>query len=131
MINSMSLSIHHVAIICSDLDRAKRFYVEALGFPVIHEAYRAERHSWKVDLRIDQQTQIELFTFPNAPTRPTSPEAQGLRHLAFRVGDLEGELVRLRSFDIVAEPIRIDEFTGKRFTFIRDPDDLPIELYES
>ncbi|MBP7134671.1 VOC family protein [Patescibacteria group bacterium] len=127
----MSLSIHHVAIICSDLDRAKRFYVEALGFSVIQEVYRAERSSWKVDLRIDAQTQIELFTFPNAPPRPTTPEAQGLRHLAFRVEDLEEELARLRSFEILAEPIRVDEFTGKRFTFIRDPDDLPIELYES
>ncbi len=131
MISSMSLSIHHVAIICSDLDRAKRFYVEALGFSVIQEVYRAERSSWKVDLRIDAQTQIELFTFPNAPPRPTTPEAQGLRHLAFRVEDLEEELARLRSFEILAEPIRVDEFTGKRFTFIRDPDDLPIELYES
>lgn len=131
MISSMSFSIHHVAIICSDLDRAKRFYVEALGFSVIQEVYRAERSSWKVDLRIDAQTQIELFTFPNAPPRPTTPEAQGLRHLAFRVEDLEEELARLRSFEILAEPIRVDEFTGKRFTFIRDPDDLPIELYES
>lgn len=126
----MPFSIHHVAIITSDLASAKRFYVEALGFAVIAEHYRSDRGSWKIDLRIDERTQIELFTFPNAPKRLSRPEAQGLRHLAFRVGSLDDEITRLASFGIEAEPIRTDEYTGKRFTFIRDPDDLPIELYE-
>ncbi len=126
----MNLSIHHVAVISSDLDAAKRFYIEALGFRVIAEHYREARSSWKIDLAIDEHTQIELFTFPDPPVRVNNPEACGLRHLAFRVQALEETLAHLKTFSIEAEPIRVDEYTGKRFTFVRDPDNLPIELYE-
>lgn len=126
----MQLSIHHVAIISSDIERAKRFYVEALGFSIISEHYREEKRSWKVNLAIDEHTQIELFSFQNPPTRITNPEACGLRHLAFRVDNLNAILGHLQSHHIESEPIRTDEFTGKRFTFVKDPDHLPIEFYE-
>ena len=126
----MNLSLHHVAIIASDKDAAMRFCVDALGFKVISEHYREARDSWKIDLALDEKTQIELFTFPHPPTRVSNPEACGLRHLAFHVDSLEPVLERLKSFDITAEPIRTDEYTGKRFTFVKDPDDLPIEFYE-
>lgn len=125
--------VHHVAIICSDIERSKRFYVVALGLRVVREVYRDQRGSWKVDLALPDGTQLELFTFerdPKPPTRPTMPEALGLRHLALCVSDLDAEVARLASLSIVAEPVRIDEYTGKRFTFIMDPDRLPIELYE-
>lgn len=126
----MNLSIHHVAIISSDIDRAKRFYVEALGFRILAEHFREAKESWKVDLQIDDRTQIELFSFQNPPKRITNPEACGLRHLAFRVDDLDAILGGLQSYGVEAEPIRIDEYTGKRFTFVKDPDGLPIEFYE-
>lgn len=122
--------IHHVAIICSDYKRSKDFYTRILGFSVIHETYRAERQSYKLDLRIDDQSQIELFSFPDAPQRPSYPEAQGLRHLAFAVDNINKAVDHLNSFDIKTEPIRVDEITGKRFTFFFDPDGLPLELYE-
>jgi glyoxylase I family protein len=122
--------IHHVAIICSDYDRSKDFYVNILGLRVLHEAYRASRKSYKLDLAINGQSQIELFSFENPPERPSRPEAQGLRHLAFEVADLDEVLENLRQKGVAAEPIRIDEFTGKRFTFFADPDGLPLELYE-
>lgn len=122
--------IHHIAIICSDYEISKEFYVDKLGFTVLAEVYRAERKSYKLDLAVNGLYQIELFSFENPPARPSRPEAQGLRHLAFEVNDIEAEIMRLNAVGIVTEPIRIDEFTGKRFTFFSDPDGLPLELYE-
>ena len=122
--------IHHIAIICSDYNRSKDFYIRILGFPVIQETFRAERQSYKLDLKIDDWSQIELFSFPRAPKRPSYPEAQGLRHLAFTVDNIEKAVEYLNSFDVKTEPIRTDEITGKRFTFFFDPDGLPLELYE-
>lgn len=122
--------IHHIAIICSDYDRSKRFYVELLGFPIVRETYREARDSYKLDLQVGEQAQIELFSFPHPPQRPNSPEACGLRHLAFKVADLDATVVDLSAKGIEIEPIRLDELTGKRFTFFKDPDGLPLELYE-
>jgi len=122
-------AVHHVAIICSDYERSKRFYAGILGLPIIRDVWRAERQSWKCDLRLGT-AQIELFSFPNPPARPSQPEAQGLRHLAFAVAALEPVIKQLQSHDIVVEPIRLDEHTGKRFVFFSDPDGLPLELYE-
>lgn len=126
----MLKSIHHVAIIASDYAASKRFYTEVLGLPVIAETFRAARNSWKLDLRLGD-AQIELFTFPDAPPRATRPEAQGLRHLAFAVDDLDAAVARLAGAEVACEPIRIDELTGRRFTFFQDPDGLPLELYEA
>jgi len=122
--------IHHIAIICTDYEKSKRFYTEVLGLTVIREVYRAQRQSFKLDLALQGQYVIELFSFPDPPKRLSQPEAAGLRHLAFEVDDLDAVVARLQTFGIAPEPIRIDEFTGKRFTFIADPDDLPIEFYE-
>lgn len=122
--------IHHIAIICSDYEISKDFYVNKLGFEVIGEVFRVERKSWKLDLAINGVYQIELFSFENPPERPSRPEAQGLRHLAFEVGDVEEAAKLLKEKRIVTEPIRIDEFTGKKFTFFTDPDGLPLEIYE-
>ncbi len=122
--------IHHIAIICSDYDRSKRFYVELLGFPILRETYREARDSYKLDLQVGEQAQIELFSFPQPPQRPNSPEACGLRHLAFKVADLDATVADLSTKGIEIEPIRLDELTGKRFTFFKDPDGLPLELYE-
>lgn len=122
--------IHHIAIICSDYEKSKDFYVNKLGFTVLGEFYRAERKSYKLDLAVNGIYQIELFSFENPPARPSRPEAQGLRHLAFEVDDVEIEIARLRDHGITIEPIRVDETTGKRFTFFADPDGLPLELYE-
>lgn len=122
--------IHHVAIICSDYDRSKRFYTEILGFSIIQETFRAARNSYKLDLDVGNGAQIELFSFPNPPDRPSFPEAQGLRHLAFAVDDLEEAIAHLNQAGVETEPIRLDELTGKRFTFFQDPDTLPLELYE-
>jgi glyoxylase I family protein len=124
------LGIHHVAIICSDYAASKRFYTEVLGFRVIAEAYREARDSYKLDLDAGGGVQIELFSFPNPPARPTRPEARGLRHLALSVADLDAAVAELEAAGVAVEPIRTDEFTGKRFTFFPDPDALPIELYE-
>lgn len=123
-------SIHHVAIICSDYNRSKDFYTTILGLKVVAETYRQERDSYKLDLALADGTQVELFSFPGAPARPSYPEAQGLRHLAFAVSNLEEAIAHLNSHGVTTEPIRIDELTGKRFTFFSDPDDLPLELYE-
>lgn len=122
--------IHHVAVICSDYEKSKRFYSEILGFPIINEHFRAERQSYKLDLQIGKNEQLELFSFPTPPLRPTRPEAAGLRHLAFEVEDIEVAIAALNSHDVNTEPIRTDEITGKRFTFFFDPDNLPLELYE-
>ncbi|MBD2213588.1 VOC family protein [Nostoc linckia FACHB-104] len=122
--------IHHIAIICSDYERSKKFYVEALGFAIIEETFRAHRNSYKLDLRVGDHSQIELFSFPNPPQRPSTPEACGLRHLAFAVDDIEQTVIDLQSQGIEVENIRIDEITGKKFTFFKDPDNLPLEIYE-
>lgn len=123
-------SIHHIAIICSDYDRSKQFYTEVLGFKIEREVNREERESYKLDLSLNGQYCIELFSFPNPPARPSRPESTGLRHIAFEVTDIEKSISFLKSKNIIPEPIRVDEFTGKRFTFFADPDELPIELYE-
>lgn len=123
-------NVHHVAIICSDYRKSKAFYTEVLGLRVEHEYYRRERDSYKADLSLGGQYVIELFSFPNPPERPSYPEAAGLRHIAFGVEDLEGTVAGLQAKGVVCEPLRVDEFTGKRFTFLFDPDRLPIELYE-
>lgn len=122
--------IHHVAIICSDYERSKHFYHQMLGLPIIAETYRAERGSYKLDLAINEHTQIELFSFPNPPARPNQPEAQGLRHLAFAVEDVKQSKAALEDLGIAVEDIRQDPLTGKTFTFFKDPDDLPLELYQ-
>ena len=122
--------IHHIAIICSDYDKSKRFYTEILGFEIEREVFRAERNSYKLDLALNGQYIIELFSFPDPPKRPSRPESTGLRHIAFQVDDIELAIAQLQKKRIETEPIRIDEFTGKKFTFFSDPDDLPIELYE-
>ncbi len=123
-------ALHHVAIICADYARSKKFYTEVLGFGVVREVFRAERQSWKLDLAIDERTHIELFSFPAPPPRPTRPEACGLRHLAFAVPDLAAAVKELARRGVAAEPVRVDETTGSRFTFFADPDGLPIEIYE-
>ena len=122
--------IHHIAIICSDYAISKNFYTETLGLEIIREVYREERNSYKLDLALNGNYIIELFSFPNPPQRVSRPEAVGLRHLAFAVDNLEKSIQELNQKGISTEPIRTDEFTGKRFTFFADPDDLPIELYE-
>jgi len=120
--------IHHIAIICSDYKVSKHFYTEILGFEIIAEAYRKERASYKLDLSLNGNYSIELFSFPEPPNRISHPEATGLRHLAFEVDSVLETIKILTSKNITAEPIRIDEFTGKKFTFISDPDKLPIEF---
>lgn len=122
--------IHHIAIICSDYPKSKRFYTEVLGLEIIREVYREARQSYKLDLALHGHYVIELFSFPDPPKRPSRPEAVGLRHLAFEVEDLDAVVTHVKTFGIEAEPIRVDEFTDKRFTFIADPDGLPIEFYE-
>lgn len=126
----MLKTVHHVAIIASDYAVSKSFYVDTLGLRIVQETFRAERNSWKLDLALPDGTQIELFTFPDAPTRPSYPEAQGLRHLAFAVDNIDTVVDALASKNVTSEPIRVDELTGKRFTFFCDPDGLPLELYE-
>ncbi|MBU2948309.1 VOC family protein [Zobellia uliginosa] len=122
--------IHHIAIICSDYQKSKHFYVEILGLEILNEVFRKERQSYKLDLALNGKYIIELFSFPNPPQRPSRPEAQGLRHLAFEVDNVSEERERLIKKGVDVEPIRTDEFTGRKFTFFADPDDLPLELYE-
>ena len=122
--------IHHIAIICSDYEKSKHFYTAILGCTIITEHYRQERNSYKLDLAINGEYAIELFSFPNPPQRVSRPEATGLRHLAFEVNDIEDAIKWLDKNNVISEPVRIDEFTGKRFTFIADPDNLPVEFYE-
>jgi glyoxylase I family protein len=123
--------LHHVAIICSNYLVSKNFYTEILGLTVVREVYRQERDSYKLDLAVGDVYQIELFSFPDPPQRPSRPEAAGLRHLAFQVTDVEHAADELRAKGVEVEPIRVDEWTGKKFTFLSDPDDLPLELYEA
>lgn len=123
--------IHHIAIICSDYEVSKHFYTKILGFEIIAETYREARDSYKLDLAVNGIYAIELFSFPNPPHRTSRPEASGLRHLAFEVNDMVATERYLKENNLHPEPIRIDEFTGKKFTFIADPDDLPIEFYEA
>jgi len=122
--------IHHIAIIVSDYEKSKDFYVNKLGFKVIRENYRQEKEDWKLDLKVNDTTELEIFAPLNPPKRPSYPEACGLRHLAFKVDDIERTVEELRSLEIECEPIRVDEFTNKKMTFFFDPDGLPLELHE-
>lgn len=122
--------IHHIAIICSDYTISKKFYTEVLGLTILEEHYRAERRSYKLDLKLNDHYCIELFSFPGPPPRPSRPEACGLRHLAFSVANIDEAVRELTTKGVATEPIRTDEWTGKRFTFFQDPDNLPLELYE-
>ena len=127
---AMLLRIHHAAIICSDYEVSKRFYTEVLGLAVLAEHWREARRSWKCDLALPDGSQVELFSFEDRPPRPSWPEARGLRHLAFAVADVVAAKARLEARGVAVEDIRVDEYTGRRFTFFADPDDLPLELYE-
>lgn len=127
----MISKVHHIAIICSDYEKSKNFYTHFLGLTIINETYRNERASYKLDLALNGDYIIELFSFPNPPERTSKPEACGLRHLAFQVPSIERIIEHCKNHDVLVEPIRMDEMTGKRFTFISDPDELPIEFYES
>jgi glyoxylase I family protein len=122
--------VHHISIICSDYKKSKAFYTGILGLEIIRETFRQERQSFKLDLSLNGEYIVELFSFPSPPQRPSRPEATGLRHLAFEVDNLNTAIEILKRSNIIAEPIRTDEMTNKRFTFFADPDDLPIELYE-
>ncbi|WP_027416828.1 SMU1112c/YaeR family gloxylase I-like metalloprotein [Aneurinibacillus terranovensis] len=122
--------IHHVALICLDYEKSKNFYVNILGLKIINETFREERSSYKLDLQVGENNQIELFSFPNPPERLNYPEARGLRHLAFEVDNIEQAVEELQLKNITVEPIRVDSLTGKKFTFFSDPDGLPLELYE-
>ncbi|UZJ63748.1 VOC family protein [Sphingobacterium sp. KU25419] len=122
--------VHHIAIICSDYERSKQFYTELLGLTIIQEVYRENRDSYKLDLALNGNYIIELFSFPDPPKRVSKPEAIGLRHLAFAVSDIAKEVQYLEQLRIAVEPIRIDELTNKKFTFFQDPDGLPLEIYE-
>lgn len=122
-------SIHHIAIICSDYDAAKDFYIGKLNFELIRENYRPEREDWKIDLRINESTELELFIMKHHPAR-LSPEAYGLRHLAFRVEDVEEKVRELEALGIECEPVRMDTYTNRKMTFFHDPDGLPLEIHE-
>ncbi|GAB3850021.1 VOC family protein [Hymenobacter terrigena] len=124
------LGLHHVALICSDYAASKRFYTDILGLEILAETYRADRESYKLDLAINGQYLIELFSFPSPPPRPSYPEAAGLRHLAFAVPDVAAAIRHLEAHGVACEPVRVDELTGRRFTFFADPDGLPLEFYE-
>lgn len=122
--------IHHISLICSDYQTSKRFYTEVLGLSILNEIYRKERDSYKLDLALNGEYVLELFSFPNPPKRISRPEACGLRHLAFEVTNLEETVHKLSAKNIAVEPLRVDDWTKKKFTFFSDPDGLPIELYE-
>lgn len=128
---AMLLRIHHAAIICSDYAVSRRFYTQVLGLAVVAEHWREARRSWKLDLALPDGSQVELFSFEDRPARPSWPEARGLRHLAFAVADVAAAKARLESQGVKVEDIRVDEYTGRRFTFFADPDELPLELYEA
>ena len=125
------VKLHHVAIICKDYEKSKRFYVDILGLKPLRENYRKERNSFKLDLNVDGSSQIELFSFPDSPPRLSRPEAIGLRHLAFAVEDVEETKKELENQGVMVEEVRVDESTGRKFTFFADPDDLPLEIYEA
>ena len=120
-----------MAVICSNYEASKKFYVDILKFSIISETYRVERDSYKLDLKVSDRDTIELFSFPSPPSRPSKPEACGLRHLAFEVDNIEENVEYLLVQGIAVESIRVDKITGKKFTFFKDPDDLPLEIYES
>lgn len=122
--------IHHIAIICNNYEKSKEFYTSTLGLEIKNEVYRAERKSFKLDLTLNGEYVLELFSFPNPPKRPSRPESTGLRHLAFEVNNIENAVKELEKKGVEVEPIRIDEYTQKKFTFFADPDDLPLEIYE-
>ncbi len=124
------LRAHHVAVICTNDEASRRFDTEILGFEIVAEVFREERRSYKLDLRVPGGMQIELFSFPDPPRRPTFPEACGLRHLAFEVADIDAAIAALNGSGIATEAVRLDPQTGRRFTFFADPDGLPLELYE-
>ena len=126
----MLQAIHHVAIICSDYSRSKHFYQQVLGLKIIAENYREDRQSWKLDLQLPNGAQLELFSFVDAPPRPSRPEAQGLRHLCFAVADVKATTAWLTAQGVTVEPIRVDPYTGAEFTFFADPDGLPLEIYQ-
>jgi glyoxylase I family protein len=127
----MLKSLHHVAVICSDYARSRHFYVEVLGLQVRAENFRAQRCSWKLDLALPDGGQLELFSFPDPPLRPSYPEACGARHIAFAVDDVAACRLALEQQGVSVEPVRVDEYTGRRFVFFSDPDGLPLELYEA
>jgi len=131
MKNNFLKGVHHIAIICSNYEKSKEFYTQILELTIIREVYREQRQSYKLDLSLNDEYIIELFSFPNPPHRSSRPESCGLRHLAFSVNNLDESVANFKSKGIELEPIRTDEFTQKRFTFFNDPDGLPIELYES
>ncbi|MFC0322947.1 VOC family protein [Gallibacterium melopsittaci] len=128
--SSPFIGFHHIALIVSNYEVSKHFYVNILGAEIIAETYREARDSYKLDLRFADNSQIELFSFPTPPARLTNPEACGLRHLAFKVEDIEATINYLKQHQVECEPVRIDELTGKQFTFFKDPDGLPLELYQ-
>ena len=130
MKNNFLKAVHHIAIICSNYEKSKFFYTNVLGFTILREVYREERQSYKLDLALNGHYIIELFSFPNSPARPSRPESCGLRHLAFSVENIQEAVNALSTKGVIMEPIRVDEFTNKQFTFFADPDGLPIELYQ-
>ena len=123
-------SVHHIAIIVSDIEKAREFYIKKLGFKAIRENYRKERDDWKLDLRVDEHTELEIFAEKKPPKRVNRPEACGLRHLAFRVESVEETVKELDEIGIECEPIRTDTYTGEKMTFFFDPDGLPLEIHE-
>lgn len=123
--------LHHIALIVKDIATSKRFYRDVLGFDIIAENYRQTRDSWKIDWRLPDGRQLEMFSFPDSPSRPSFPEAQGLRHLAFATTDIDQAVLHLSQHGVLVEPIRVDPYTNARFTFFQDPDGLPLELYET
>ena len=121
--------VHHIAIIGSNYQQSKHFYVDLLGFSIVRENYRPERDDYKIDLQLDGM-ELELFIIKKCPKRPSYPEAYGLRHLAFTVDSVDDTVRELNKRGITTEPIRLDTYTGKRMTFFYDPDNLPLEIHE-
>lgn len=123
-------TIHHIAIICSDKDAALHFYHDILGFPIIRSNFRQGRLDWKIDLAINDTTELELFIMKDRPARVSNPEAYGLRHLAFQVASVADTVAELEAKGVSCEPVRLDAYTNKPMTFFKDPDGLPIEIHE-